>query len=156
MSGLAERLARHPFLSGLEPSLLDGLTGCARQTGFETGRTIFHEGGQADAFYLIEHGDVGLYMATPGRPPAPFTTLHDGDLLGVSWLFPPYRWLFTARALGPVEALALDARCLRRRCEAEPRLGYALMRLFSGLLIRRLQAARLQMLDIYAAPGRGQ
>ncbi len=153
MSGLATRLAGHPFLSGLEPAMRVVLADCAREAHFESGQTIFHEGGQADAFYLIEGGDVGLFMATPNRPATPFMSLHEGDLLGVSWLFPPYRWLFTARALSRVDSQAIDARCLRHRCDEDPRLGYALMRLFSGLLIRRLQAARLQMLDVYANPG---
>jgi len=153
MNDLDTRLANHPFLAGLEPSMRDSVAACAREARFETGQTLFDEGGPAEAFYLIEHGDVGLFTASPGRRPSPFMSLHDGDLVGVSWLFPPYRWLFTARALGPVDALAVDARCLQRRCDDDPRLGHALMRLFAGLLIRRLHAARLQMLDVYAPPG---
>ncbi len=76
-------------------------------------------------------------------------TLGPGEVVGWSWLFPPYRWHFDAVALEPVRAVALDGLCLHAKCEENPRLGFDLTRRFAGVLVDRLQATRLRLLDMY-------
>ena len=116
---------------------------------FETGNYIFREGENADNFYLIREGKVALETNVPGQGAVTVQTLSKGEVLGWSWLVPPFRWSFDARAIEPTRAIALDGKCLRDKCEADPRLGFELLKRFAGVIVSRLQAARMQTLDIY-------
>lgn len=149
MQSLAALLAEHPFFRGLDPQYLELLAGCGSNVRFEAGQTIFHEGEPADTFYLIRHGRVSLEVFSPERGPLTIQTLAAGEVLGWSWLFPPYRWFFDARALELTRAVAMDGACLRTKCEEDPRLGYEMMRRFAQVIVERLQATRLQLLDLY-------
>jgi CRP/FNR family cyclic AMP-dependent transcriptional regulator len=144
-------LAEHPFLRGLEPRYLALLVGCAANVRFEAGDYIFREGEEADRFYIIRHGKVALELFTPERGALTIQTLGAGDVLGWSWLFPPYRWRFEARALELTRAIALDGACLRRKCDEDHSLGYELVKRFAHVIVERLQATRLQLLDVYGA-----
>ena len=95
-------------------------------------------------------GRVAIELHAPGRGARVLQTVGPGEILGWSWLFPPYRWAFDARAVEEVRAVEFDGACLRKKCEADPVLGYALMKRFAGVFARRLQATRVQLLDLYA------
>jgi len=152
MENLKSILATHAFFEGMTEPYLDLMAGCAKNVRFEVGEEIFHEGEDAAWFYLIRHGSVALEVEALGRKPLTLLTLAEGDVLGVSWLFPPHRWVFGARARTLVRAIALDAHCLRNKCEEDHNLGFELMRRFSQMLIGRLQAGRMQLLDMYNIP----
>jgi CRP-like cAMP-binding protein len=142
-------LAGHPFFEGLEQPYLDLITNCAANVRFETGDYLLREGESADRFYLLRHGRATLETYAPQRGPITIETIEQGEVLGWSWLFPPYRWHFSARALEPVRAIALDGTCLRGKIETDHQLGYELMRRFAYVMMQRLQATRLQLLDVY-------
>ena len=148
MEGTERFLKDHPFFAGLQEQFVDLLAGCARNERFEAGQYVFQEGGSADHFYLIRHGTVALQMHAPSGC-LTFQTLPEGEIVGVSWLIPPYRWSYDAKAVEPTVALALDARCLRDKCDADHDLGYDMMKRFVPVLSARLQATRLQILDVY-------
>jgi hypothetical protein len=93
---LEAQVAAHPFLIGMSEHHIRLLTDCAMRSHFEAGHFIFREGETANRFYLIEHGKIALESSTLGEP-VRIDEIHDGDLLGWSWLFPPYAWHFTAR-----------------------------------------------------------
>ena len=149
MNTLEPILAEHDFFTGLEPRSLQVIAGCASHVRFAADHAIFHEGEEATQFYLIRHGKVALETFAPGRGVVPIETLPAGEVLGWSWLFPPYRWHFSARALEVTRAIALDGVCLRKKCEQDHDLGYELMSRFAQTIIQRLQATRLQLLDVY-------
>jgi hypothetical protein len=86
--------------------------------------------------------------------PMTIDTLEDGDVLGWSWLFPPHKWNFDSRAIALTRALVLDAKCLSGKCEEDHHLGYEMMRRFSAIMVDRLKATRLQLLDLYGSPSR--
>ena len=154
MSDVAQLLSEHPFLAGIGGEHLAKLQGCCRASlvTFKAGYQIFKEGQEADACYLIESGDVALQVFTPGPGPArTIETLHSGDVLGWSWLFPPYRWSFDAKAITQVQAISLDGTLLRQAKDADVAFGYELMRRFGRIVVKRLQATRLQLLDVYAS-----
>lgn len=148
METLERVVAGHGFFRGLD-RWFPLLTGCASNVRCDADRWLFREGEPADRFYLIREGRVALEIGTPDRGAIVIQTLGPEDVLGWSWLFPPYRWHFDARALEPVLVLALDGVCLRGKCEDDHELGYELMRRFSHVLVDRLQATRLQLLDVY-------
>lgn len=149
MEGIEEILGRHPFFAGFAPEYGRLVAGCARNVRFAVGDYLFREGAPADEFFLLRHGRVALELVEPGRPPAVFATLGQGEIVGASWLLPPYRWQFSARAMELTRAIGLDAACLRGKCECDHHLGYEMMKRFLPILVQRLQATRLQLLDVY-------
>ena len=92
---------------------------------------------------------MALEIATPGGAPVVFETVREGEIVGASWLVPPYRWMFDARALDMTRAIGIDAACLRGKCDADHDLGYEMMQRFLPVMANRLQATRLQILDVY-------
>lgn len=146
-------LAEHPLFRDLEPAYVKLLSECAVNIRLEAGKTIFRHGEPADRLYLIRDGSVSVQIASPSDGALTVQTLEAGEVLGWSWLFPPYTWYFDASALTTTRALALDGPCLRAKCDADPALGYELVKRFSAILHARLQAARLQVLDVYGPSG---
>jgi CRP/FNR family cyclic AMP-dependent transcriptional regulator len=149
MGTLETILAEHPFLKGIASPHIEFIAGCASNVRFNKGDYIFREDEEADRFYLIRHGLVALDMFVPQRGPVTIDTIQEGEVLGWSWLFPPYRWHFDARALQLTRAVAFDGKCLREKCNQDTILGYELLKRFSLVMMQRLQAARLQLLDLY-------
>jgi CRP-like cAMP-binding protein len=127
----------------------------AKEVSFPAGARIFEEGGKADRFWIIRTGSVTLDLHVPGRRAAAVETLGPGDLLGWSWLFPPYSWHLGAEALSPVRALEFDATVVRSLCEADPVMGRAIARRVAEIVAHRLQAARVRLLDLYGPYGSG-
>jgi CRP/FNR family cyclic AMP-dependent transcriptional regulator len=153
MRGLEALITESHALGDLPPGQLAVIAGCAGNVRFDAGDIVLHEGDAADRFFLLRHGRVALEIPAPGGAPLLICTLGPGELLGWSWLFPPYRWHFDARATEPVAAVAFDGACLRGKCDADHDLGYELMRRFAGGMLDRLQATRLQLLDVYGHVG---
>jgi len=147
---LAARVALHPFLAGLHWAQLAVLSNCAVATHFETGQTILREGEFANCFYLIESGKIILESSARFGEPVVIDTIGAGDLLGWSWMFPPYVWHFTARAIEPTEAIFFYGTILPEHCEGDHSLGYELLKRMSSVMIKRLQAAREKMLAVHA------
>ena len=148
-AGLERIVLEHPFFANLAEKHGHLVIGCAKNVRFEAGEYLLREGEPASEFYLLREGRVALEIHTPGGPGHVIQTVGPGEIVGVSWLLPPYRWTFDARALEPVRAISLDAECLRGKCSADHDLGYDMMMRFIPILVQRLQATRLQLLDIY-------
>jgi CRP/FNR family transcriptional regulator, cyclic AMP receptor protein len=146
---LDEILAGVPFFGGMGEDEIALIAGCGRNVHFDAGETIFRQGDAADTFFVIRHGTVAVGNFVPPRGDLVIETLEAGDLLGWSWLFPPYRSHFDARALSAVRATQFDGACLRDKCAADPAFGYDLMSRFAQVLIERLQWTRLRLMDIY-------
>jgi CRP/FNR family cyclic AMP-dependent transcriptional regulator len=149
MENLEHILTEHPFFRNLDPRYLQLITGCASNVRFSAGQFIFREGEEANQFYLIRQGNVALEVFSPQGGPITVQTLSDGDILGWSWLFPPYRWKFDARAVNLTRAIALDGACLRKKSEEDHELALELLKRFSLIVEERLQATRLQLLNVY-------
>jgi CRP/FNR family transcriptional regulator, cyclic AMP receptor protein len=147
---LATRVALHPFLAGMDRAQLALLTDCAMGTHFKTGQTILREGEFANRFYLIESGAVALESTAGFGDPVIIETIGSGDLLGWSWMFPPHVWQFSARAVEPTTAIFFYGTILREYCEKKHSLGYELLKRMSAVMVKRLQAARKQMLALHA------
>jgi CRP/FNR family cyclic AMP-dependent transcriptional regulator len=154
MEGLERIVLAHPFFAGLEAELGQVISGCARNLRFDPGQYLFHEGEAANEFYLIRQGSVALEIQPPAQSAIGFATEHEGGIVGTSWLVPPYRWRFDARAVELTRAIGMDARCLRDKCEANHHLGYEMMKRVLPVIVRRLDETRLQMLDVYGKPNK--
>jgi CRP/FNR family cyclic AMP-dependent transcriptional regulator len=149
MQTLESVLAEHSFLKGLSRRHLLELVDCASKVSFEAGQYIFHQGEEANAFYAIRQGKVALEIFAPERGAVVIQMIAEGDVLGWSWLIPPHRWRFDARAVELTRAFAFNGTSLRTRCEEDPDFGNELLRRFSRVIAERLEATRLQLLDVY-------
>jgi CRP-like cAMP-binding protein len=152
---LADLLAEVPAMRSLPPPQREVVARCGRNRVFVPGAWIMREGDAADAFYVLRSGSAALETFSPQHGPITIETLHDGDLLGWSWLFPPHRVRFDARAIDEVHAIEFDGACLRRRCESDAETGYELMRLFAAVVVERLQGTRMRLLDVYGTRADG-
>ena len=149
METLRPILAEHPFFKGLETRYVELIVGCSSNVRFDAGKALFQAGEEANEFYLVRHGKVALEVFTPGRGPVTIQTIGEGEILGWSWLIPPYYWHFDARAIELTRAIALDGKCLRKKCEQDHDLGYQLLKRFANIIVQRLEATSLQLLDVY-------
>jgi CRP/FNR family cyclic AMP-dependent transcriptional regulator len=145
-------LATHPFFAGLPEEWLERLSYQGKRTVHHAGSRVFREGSRADRFWLIRHGRVTLELTVPGRGDVVIEQLGAGAVLGWSWIFPPYQWHFTAVAAEQTLAIELDGPGVRRLCDNDPALGYELTRRFAAVLLDRLQAARLRLVELYRYP----
>jgi CRP/FNR family cyclic AMP-dependent transcriptional regulator len=139
-------LAAHPFLRGMAPGHLDALAEAGADVLFPAGHRIFEDGGFAGKFWLIQSGRVTLDMNMPGEGRVIIDTVGMGDLLGLSWLFPPRQWEFGAVCAGPLEAFEFDAAAIRARCAADPLFGYELTARLLWVLARRLKSTRTRLI----------
>lgn len=151
METLERILIEHPFFAGMKEEHMDLLVGCASNVRFDAGQFILREGEEANKFYLIRQGQVALEVHAPGRGSITIQTLGAGEILGWSWLVPPYYWRLDARAVELTRALALDGKCLREKCEKDHDLAYELLKRFSQVMVDHLTATRLQLLNVYDA-----
>ncbi len=142
----AAALSAHPFLRGMSRDQVSVLAEAARDVKFPARYRLFEDGGNATRFWLIQSGHVSLDLHVPGEGPVVIETIGMGELLGWSWLFPPYTWAFGAVAATAVEAFEFDAPAVRERCAADPGLGYEFNQRITRVLANRLQATRIRLI----------
>ena len=141
-------IREHPFFHGLTPKQLKVIEGCAKNARWAEGKTIFVEGDPADAFYFIQEGSVSIELTVPNHPRSSVQKVGAGDILGWSWVSPPYHWHFNARALKATKAISFDARCLRSKLDQDHELGYELLKRFAEVIVQRLDATQVQLLKM--------
>jgi len=151
METMEELLGGHPFFAGLDADALRLMAGCASNVHFTAGKYIFGQGEAAGRFYVIRAGRAALEIHSPTQGPVIIDTMDEGEVLGWSWLIPPYRYFGDARAVTPVSAIALDGACLRGKCEADAQLGYQLLKRVTAVMYQRLESARVRLLDLYGS-----
>jgi CRP/FNR family cyclic AMP-dependent transcriptional regulator len=150
---LARIVKKHSFFKGMPEAFCDLISDCATTEQFGAGAYIFHEGDPANHFYLLRHGKAALEIKAPERGAIVFQTVRAGEILGVSWLVPPYRLTCDARAVELTRTITVNAACLREKCDQDHDFGYEMMKRFMPILLQRLGATRLQLLDVYGTKG---
>ena len=146
---LTDLIKTHPFLAGLAPEFYEFLEGCATLRRFASQQQIFHEGGEADHFYLIVSGEVALETFIPGCGTVTIQRVGPKQALGWSWLFPPHQWHFTAMTLTPTEVISFDAEELCAKAAENRDFRDELLTRVSKTLLERLQSTRMQLVDLY-------
>jgi CRP-like cAMP-binding protein len=149
MQTVQELLAATPFFAGLGDEAIGIVAGCATNAHFRQGEYLFRAGDPADRFFVVRHGRVALELHAPGAGHNVLDTVEDGEVLGWSWLVPPHRWFLDARAVSSTDVISLDGMCLRRKCDEDPVLGYALLQRVAHVMYERLQSSRIRLLDLY-------
>jgi CRP-like cAMP-binding protein len=146
----AAYFAAHPVFKDMAPDQLALIASFASTQQYAAQRRIFEHDKRADRFYVVKSGKVGIEVPSLGGEPMTIQTLGPGSVLGWSWLLPPYRWLFDARALIASEVVAVDGVRLLEACEKDPALGYQVLKRFAALMADRLNAARMTAMRHYS------
>ena len=152
MENIKRLLEKHPFFEGLEERWIELLAGCATNVNFEEGAFILRQGEAADRLIVIRQGRVVVEIDSPGRGPITIQTLGKGDILGWSWLVPPYCWCYDARVLEKTRAISFDTKCLRDKCDKDHSLGYDIFKRLVPVIGQRMQAATMQLVSLYGEP----
>ena len=147
----ASSLATHPFLRGMTASHLETLAATATPVSFPARHRIMEDGGNADRFWLIRSGQVALDMFVPGNGRVVIESVGIGEVLGWSWLIPPYQWAFGAVTVGPVQAFEFDAAAVRARCATDHRFGYDITERMLRVLAHRLRTTRVRLATVCGA-----
>jgi CRP/FNR family transcriptional regulator, cyclic AMP receptor protein len=145
-------LAAQPFLRGMPSAQLGVLAELCQHVTIPSRERLFDEGSRAGRFWIIDAGQVTLDAFVPGDDRVIIETLGRGDVIGLSWMLPPYQWRFGAVATQPTQAFVFDARAVRAACDAHPVLGSELSRRFSAVVVHRLQATRARLIEACARP----
>lgn len=151
-NGFEDYLRSNLFFKGLEPQYIRILAGLATERDFDPAALIFQQDKPADYLFVVLDGQATIEIPALYGPPISIQSLSNGEVLGWSWLIPPYKWHFDARAVTKTKTLAIDGKRLREQCEQDSTLGYELMKRFAALMSERLQEARMQIMEVAAPP----
>jgi CRP/FNR family cyclic AMP-dependent transcriptional regulator len=142
-------VADHPFFKDFAPQYQALIAGCGKNVHFTAGQLLAKTGDGANEFFAIRHGRASIELHSSERGPLILQTVEAGEIVGWSWLFPPYQWKFDVRAVEDIRAISFDGQCLRRKCENDSAMAYEFMKRFAQVFMNRLESARLQLLDLY-------
>lgn len=146
-------LQSHGTFRQMSEKLIQKLADAGRVLQFKQGEQLFRQDQPANHFYIVIDGQISVQIPAIYGPPLVVQTLGEADVLGWSWLIPPYRWAFEANSECETQVIEFDGESIREACDADPELGYQLMKCFAGLMSERLHEARLKMMETWSAPG---
>lgn len=149
METLDRTLVDLPLFRGMKPEHLAEIAGCASNVRIGPGEFAAHRGHPADRFWIVRQGQLAVEIHAPARGVLTVQTIGENEVLGWSWLVPPHHWHFDVRAITLTRALMFDGRCLRAKIEHDHELGYELLKRFAQLIVQRLEATSLQLVDVY-------
>lgn len=149
MIDITPQLSQHSLCGQLTSEQIDALAKCGSTIEIASQHFLFQQGEDATHFYLIQKGKVAIELSSPPRGILSIQTLSEGDLLGWSWLYPPYRWRFDALATEDVQVITFESQSLREAMVKDHELGYVIMKEVIKSMGQRLESSRLQLLDMY-------
>ena len=150
---IKDYLSTHAFFSGLDDEFIQYVTNSATELQLKKGDILFRQGEFADKFFILRKGGISVQVPALVGPPLEIQHLSEDQILGWSWLIPPFRWHFLARVEEDSDLLEFDGIALLAHCEEDPKFGYELFKHFAGLMSERLEVARQKMMDQWNPPG---
>lgn len=147
-SSLDGRIQSHPFFQGMKAQHLAHLGYGAKESSYEAGEILFHEGEPANRMFLVQSGAVALEVHEPNDGTAVVETVREGGVIGWSWLLPPFRWHLGARVVEPTKVIVLDGAHLLATAEQRHDFGYELMKRVAQIVVRRLESTRKELLHL--------
>jgi CRP/FNR family transcriptional regulator, cyclic AMP receptor protein len=152
-ASIEKELSAFQFFQGLDPTYLGFLADHAKRRHFDAAQVMHRQGEPAGAFYIVTSGSVSIEVPAIQGPTLHLQQLHPGDVLGWSWLIPPYRWSFLIRTDSQVDVIEIDGKAVLAKCEADPKFGYEILKRVSALMSERLAHARQRMIDEWSVAG---
>ena len=151
MNELSQFLATQSDLRGLTQEQIEKLIECTATIYVKQGENLFTTGSMANQFYVIKSGRFDLSLYTEQRGPQTLETIRRGEVLGWSWILPPHRWVFDAKAVVDSEVIVFNAFTVLDMCKKDPDLNTSILKLFLKILSRRLTETREKALGMYHA-----
>jgi CRP/FNR family cyclic AMP-dependent transcriptional regulator len=151
VKGLETILQKHDFFKELQPEHIELLAGCAKNLVFKPGEHVFRQGQGADHFFAIRQGQVSLELSAAGKGTIVLGTVGENEVMGWSWYVAPHRWRYSGRATQLTRVLAFEADCVRKKCDEDHQLGHVFLKQIVSILAHRLEATRMQLLDVYGS-----
>lgn len=145
---LPETLKPLSFLGDFNDDYLREIAAIAELKDLPAATVVFREGEASSNIYIPTEGRIGLEIRVPKNSVRIFT-VGPGELLGWSPLLGTARMTATARTLTPCRLVVLHAPQLLALCQHNPKLGFEFIRRTALALAQRLNATRLQLLDVY-------
>ena len=142
-------LLKHRFFRDIGEPLLGYIAGCAEQVSYPADTQLLAQGQPAHSMLAIEHGKVGVGIHVPQRGFVTIETVQAGEIVGWSWLFPPYEWSFDAITTTDVSGILVHAQCIQPHLNDDPAVGLEFVERISKVMQDRLHSARLRLLDMY-------
>ncbi len=153
MADIKTTIRNTRFFEALSDEDVELIAGYAEETHLKRGDMLFKQDDPAQSFYVVCAGKVSVEIPALYGPPLIVQELSEGQVLGWSWLIKPYKWSFSARAEVDTDMITFDGSKILQHCEEDPAFGYHILKLFTQLMSERLAAARMQMMESWAAPG---
>lgn len=150
---IRKTIAENRFFATLAEESIDFLAANAKEKRLAEGKVLFHSGDPAKQFFLLIKGHLSLEIPAIEGPALDLQDIGPGQIAGWSWLIPPNRWHFQARAHSAIEYLEFDGAAVLARCEQNPRFGYEVVMRFSALMSERLEFARQKMMAAWKPLG---
>ena len=150
---IEDYLSSHAFFSGLDENFMQFASNSATELQLKKGDILFRQGEPADKFFLLRRGQVSVQVPALVGPALEIQHLGEDQILGWSWLMPPFRWHFLARAVEDTDLIEFDGSAILAHCEEDPKFGYELFKRFAALMSERLEVARQKMIDQWDPPG---
>jgi CRP-like cAMP-binding protein len=152
-ASIKSRIAESELFAGLAVGFIEFLAAHATVRQVRKNEALFQYGDRADYFYLVSSGHISVEVAAIAGPELELQDLGPGAIVGWSWLIPPHRWNFNARAKSAAEVIEFDGKAVLARCEENPRFGYELLKRFATLMSERLSFARQKMMETWSPAG---
>lgn len=151
MADLETIITSHPFWNGKAADLGSRLAGAARLLTYAPGAVVFREDGLAQHLHLLISGRVALESVVPVKGVTIFKMLDPGEAIGWSWLLPPHRWQFTARAAAASDIVVIEAAAVRAVAEEQPEFGRELVNRMADVLMTRLESTREKLKQVHSS-----
>lgn len=148
-TAFVDALRGSPFVSGLGAAERHRLAAVAQLRSVPTGTVVLREGTETDELGIVRTGRLALRLMVPERGAITILTVEPGDLFGWSAVVPPYRSTSTAVAVEPTTAVVFPAQSLREALDGDEELAASLYPRILRSVARRLEATRLQLLDVF-------
>jgi len=152
-NSITQVLADAPVFQGMSTEYVERLAGHAAERKVENGTCLFRSGDPAKHFYLLVEGEISIEIPALSGPTLQVQRLKPVRVLGWSWLLPPFKWSFNARAETDARVLEFDGESVLNECESDPTFGFEVIKRFSGLMAERLDAAHRKMMEQWSPAG---
>lgn len=134
----------------LDPRVIGSLASIGRMRNAAASETLLNEGDPTDSMAIVVEGRISLRLRVPERGNVTILTVEPGDVVGWSALVPPYRATSTAVALERARLVAFEGPDLRRLFDNNQALALKIYPMVLRAVARRLEATRLQLLDMFS------
>ena len=131
------------LFNNLSEPHLKRLTDAAKEIRVKKGHWLFHEGDNADRFYVLKNGAVEMLTRINDDIELPVTIVRKvGGCFGISALVPPYQYSLSSRCADDAVLLEIRRKEIEKLTQEDHALGCTIMTNLAQYLLERLKETR--------------